>query len=304
MNGVFLALGLIHGHADLRVLRDIWLRAGSFDQLLRDPIDTGPPSLLKGDDYFLVELERAIALLVAPPRAAPDPESLKNYPIDLQLTITALDGQPDPSFDARGTRIVEKRHRFELRFRRNSEYDDFCATSEADRERVVARMARACRSTASFPGAFEPSRIHVAEDDVPSSGGPRDEFLRRHARDLRRPGAGPAFLVIDGGTLVNLPVEAAIDAIFEQPPSGAVRRVFALIVPDPSISPPVADANSEPALSSVIAGALSSIPRNQSVGDFLTELSDLNRDTDRLRAARARVLRVARIRRAPEQRPG
>src|SRR5262245_32953537 len=57
LNGAFLGTALARG-TDAAVfdeVRDLWLEAGSFTALLRNPWAPNPPSLLQGDDYFLVQ---------------------------------------------------------------------------------------------------------------------------------------------------------------------------------------------------------------------------------------------------------
>jgi hypothetical protein len=60
INSVFLALGLLYGRHDLSTLRDIWIYSGSFEELLRTRSTRRRPSLVRGDDFFLPEIPRAI----------------------------------------------------------------------------------------------------------------------------------------------------------------------------------------------------------------------------------------------------
>jgi patatin-related protein len=59
INGAFLALGLAHG-TGIEAMRDLWRDKAAVDKLLRSPLDPHPPSLLKGDDYFLKEVSDAL----------------------------------------------------------------------------------------------------------------------------------------------------------------------------------------------------------------------------------------------------
>ena len=60
INGAFLALGMAR-ERDLGPLRDLWLENGSLESLLRTPLAKDPPSLLKGDDYFLPKVRAVTA---------------------------------------------------------------------------------------------------------------------------------------------------------------------------------------------------------------------------------------------------
>lgn len=112
LNGVILALGLIYDKEDLRELRDLWLEAGSFSDLLRDPLEPAPQSLMRGDEHFLVKIEEAIRRLTTG-----DPRPAEQVPIDLTLTATSLGGRTKSHPNDFGDAIVEKEHAVNLKFR-------------------------------------------------------------------------------------------------------------------------------------------------------------------------------------------
>ena len=295
LNAIFLALGLLYGHANLTALRDLWIGSASFDELLRDPLDAAPPSLLRGDDYFLTELESALMRLM-PHDRQPASDAL---PIDAMLTVTSMEGRTSTFPNDFGDPILERKHDMLVRLRhpgadgRRSDFDpqdvDAVGDETADEtyRRVVRRLARACRSTASFPGAFEPSRIRVCDADAIKPSDAADTLLRHQGVGLPNDG-----YYIDGGTLVNLPVREALDAVFEQSATGAVRRVFAMVVPDPSLGSEAEVVSEPPSLATVIGSALSTLPRNQTVGAFLTELQQRNNQLNALRSARVALCAV------------
>ncbi len=73
INGAALALAQANRRADLRSLRTLWAEQGRMEQLLRRPFQGKPTSMLRGDEYFLPELRRAMKLLAhpyAPPEKA------------------------------------------------------------------------------------------------------------------------------------------------------------------------------------------------------------------------------------------
>jgi len=54
-------LGVAEGYqSTLGNLRDVWLETGSFSNLLRDPDEDQPPSVLKGDEVMLSRLNQAL----------------------------------------------------------------------------------------------------------------------------------------------------------------------------------------------------------------------------------------------------
>ena len=59
LNGAFLALGQVKRH-DLSLMRDLWVSNGGLDRLLRPAAEKNPPSVLRGDDYFLVCIQEAL----------------------------------------------------------------------------------------------------------------------------------------------------------------------------------------------------------------------------------------------------
>ena len=42
------------------MLRDLWLKTGSMDLLLRDPAERNPPSLMQGDKVLFTQLAQGI----------------------------------------------------------------------------------------------------------------------------------------------------------------------------------------------------------------------------------------------------
>ena len=59
VNAALLGLSSAAG-ADLAGLRDLWLKTGSMDLLLRDPGERNPPSLMQGDKVLFTELAQGI----------------------------------------------------------------------------------------------------------------------------------------------------------------------------------------------------------------------------------------------------
>ena len=59
INAALLGLASVTG-LDLGGLRDLWLRTGSMDMLLRDPGEPNPPSLMQGDKVLFTQLNTGL----------------------------------------------------------------------------------------------------------------------------------------------------------------------------------------------------------------------------------------------------
>jgi predicted acylesterase/phospholipase RssA len=212
LNAVFLALAQAYDGADLALLRSMWLDLADFDgQLLRDPSTRDPSSFLDGD-YFHDRLLAAIHALVKD-------KTRSERPVDLFTTATAVHGEIDDVRDDFGDTFPNNRHEVLFHFtgRYGTSGDFVPITTPADH--LVRQLALASRATASFPFAFEPWFCDPHDHDVFT-----DDERRRV--DLAR-----ARFLMDGGVLNNLPVDRAIDAVFELPAEGKVERVLAAVVP-------------------------------------------------------------------------
>jgi patatin-related protein len=261
LNGALLSMAMVH-RSDLQVLRELWIDKAGLSKLLRGPLEADPPSLLKGDEYFLTELRSAFGALQRGTPLPPD-----DVPIRLIMTATLLRGDVRTFADELGSLLPDVVHTGQFRFRRGAgiEEDDFAG------EHVLDRLALAARSTASFPGAFEPSFVPVNDGRGGRPG--RPDMTGNVDFTVSR-------FVLDGGVLVNKPIAPAIRAILAQPARDqTVRRVFAYIVPDPGVAS-VSTGESEaeaPSLGSAVLGGLVTVPRAESVASDLQELTEHNR---------------------------
>ncbi|WP_323118565.1 patatin-like protein [Burkholderia alba] len=255
INGAALAVALLYG-GEFSELRNVWMRTATFDDLLRHPIGENPGSLLKGDEYFLPGIQSALAEL-ARNRSTPilGPDAM---PIDLRLTATLLSGRQGHHVDDLGTPVNDVDYRASFHFGRKENHDDF-----ANRDDVIGPLARAARSSASFPFAFEPSVVKGRPCDThlqDASGKPLPE--RRY--------------VVDGGILDNKPFHGALEAMFQMPRHHGVRRVLAYVNPDPGDGPPKHPDGSMPPLSDVLTASILGIPQSQTIADQLQEIASHN----------------------------
>ena len=264
INGGFLALAEVYG-AGLDPLGDIWADEGGLLDLLRSATEADPPSLLKGDEYFLPELRKAFERIAPPYLVGPTAAAGRDaVPIHLTMTTSLLNGSVKQFRDDFGTRILEVEHKGRFTFSRHEARPDDPFTQPA----ITAQLALAARSTASFPVAFEPSYVPVGEspDDLhPDMRGRADFAASRY--------------VVDGGVLMNKPVRPALDAILSMPADRQVRRVLAYVVPDPGapVEPPPDPRDDMPTVAKVLADSVVALPRAQSIVEELDELRAHNR---------------------------
>jgi patatin-related protein len=285
LNGGFLALASAYG-TSMAALADLWIDKGAFGRLLRSPSASNPPSLLRGDDYFLPELREAFVALR--PSAGVSPRPPARHPIHLAMTTTLLTGDVRRFSDDHGTDIIEEEHRGTFTFRRDHRTDP--AATDGPRAdpfidpAVIERLALAARSTASFPFLFEPSRVPI--------GGPRGD-LHPDMADIVDFAA--TSWVLDGGVLVNRPVDLALRAVFDRPASRQVRRHLLYVDPNPTraaeelgegddvgsdgVTSADPDDSAAPSLRTVLIDSLVTLPRAQSLAQTF---EDLRRHNERV----------------------
>jgi predicted acylesterase/phospholipase RssA len=299
INAALLGLATVRG-CDLGGLRSLWLDEGGLGTLLRDPDEPRPPSLLQGEERLLRGLEKGLKTVFedhvkgldrvegldrvkgldtggedATPGLDPSPRSDSDPdPTRVFITTTFLDGMPHPFRDDYGSTVHDRDHRGLFRF-----------TADALRRReTIGALARAARSSASYPVAFEPAFIPVGEPTH------------------RRPDMGPHLVrppatqfCADGGLLANRPIGPALQAVFDRPATREVRRVLAYVVPsadgaaEPTVPPPLPD--DVPSLGPVLLKVFGVIT-SQSIS---AELSALAAHNERVRSRLRAETRLARM---------
>ncbi|MFB6806968.1 DUF3376 domain-containing protein [Streptomyces sp. NPDC056387] len=237
LNGVLLACHLVYGMPFGRGVRDVWLRLGDLEGLLRrsTPFHV-PASLMRGDEVFYTELRRAIGRLLdeSPPDWEP-PASLR-----LILTATRLRPRRDRVRPTLGRPLLVGRADAYFRFRHRGALTDFPDdVTGAAREAALNRLAYAARTSSSFPGAFEPARVYVGNGAQPVEDPPRVD-MRGVSSETGHPDEnlnGCAEL-IDGGLLDNIPVAWAVRAVAGAPVARKADRWLLFLQPVPPLPPP------------------------------------------------------------------
>ncbi|WP_369777459.1 patatin-like phospholipase family protein [Streptomyces sp. R33] len=237
INGVLLACHLVYGMPFGRGVRDLWLRLGDLEGLLRrsTPFHV-PASLMRGDEVLYKELRGALGRLVdeAPQDRRP-PASLR-----LVLTATRLRPRRDLLRPALGRPLPVGRSQAWFRFRHRGALTDFPDdVTGAARETALDRLAYAARTSASFPGAFEPGRVYVGNGAQPFEDPPRVD-MRGVSSESGHPDEdlnGCAELV-DGGLLENMPLAWAVRAVAGAPAARKADRRLLFLRPVPPFPPP------------------------------------------------------------------
>ncbi len=276
-------LGLARARSwDLGPLRDFWLKSGAFETLLRDPTEKQPPSLLQGDGVLFQELVHGIDELDLAARSGPPPPGTVSHDVtgetQVFITTTLLTGETGRFTDSYGTQVQDEDHRGLFVFDEDS-------LRSWDGTQAVALAAR---SSASYPGAFEPSYLPYENPVAGKPGAPARPSMKKYA-NITRP-----HWAADGGLLANRPIRPLLRAVFDRPAERQVRRVMLYVVPtsggapDPRATPaPETFAQPWPlgaALMKDLGAALS-----QSISAELTELRDHNDRMDALRDTRRRM---------------
>lgn len=277
LNGCLLATAVASG-GKVDDVRDTWVDLGSFRSMLRSGLDPDPPSILKGDDYFLVQMEREFgARLSRPPLDTPHSR------VDLFVTGTDLLGEEVLHRDDFGGIITDREHRAVFHFTHDPRPD---LDRPSDFEPANARqLSRVARSTASFPGAFEPSYCRVSVPDAQLQAG------EETYSDLRSIASfSTSRWVIDGGVLDNAPFRPALGAIARAPAAGHVRRVLCYVTPYASpAGAERSDLDNPPAFAAVV-GASSSLPRDLTFTETLESLEEYRERVRRRRQGRERLI--------------
>jgi predicted acylesterase/phospholipase RssA len=235
LNGAVLAASIARSQK-LPVLRDVWLEvadvsdqqtpseaetASGHERLLTRAHDWSTPSVLDGE-FFLRRIHDVFA---------DDGQDSRDAPtvVTLYLTGTMLNGIVGAYEDESGVPFYHGDYRVRFRFHHQDtlvqadgstrrSHSDFATAPRGDRQDADARLARAARATASFPGAFVPVYCRVGEGSI----GPDMDAVSNLTSGR---------WVMDGGVLDNEPFGPVFEEIRHRPLDGPVDRVLAYVVP-------------------------------------------------------------------------
>ena len=224
VNAALLGLSSAAG-ADLAMLRDLWLKTGSMDLLLRDPAERNPPSLMQGDKVLFTQLAQGIEGFWER-RPGPGTPFAPVSPPDTTvfITTTMMSGETSQFTDDYGTVVPDVDHHGLFTFHQKD-----LAPDPADRSSLDA-LALAARCSASFPGAFEPSFVPIHQKVTGVTGVPPRPDMADFANMTRSHWAA------DGGLLANRPIAPLLSTVFSRSATREVRRVLAFVVPDGGVT--------------------------------------------------------------------
>ncbi len=206
------------GGADLAGLRDLWLQAGALDLLLRDPAEKNPPSLMQGDKVLLDKLAQGIRGVYGTGKRFGEAAQ----PTTAYITTTMMSGETSRFTDDYGTLVPNVDHHGLFTFDQSTLAPDKVHDNRAS----LAALALAARSSAAFPGAFEPSFVPIGEPVAAEPGIPERPDMRDYANMTR------SHWTADGGMLANRPLSPLLATVFGRPADREVRRILAFVVPD------------------------------------------------------------------------
>jgi patatin-related protein len=262
-------LGVAEGfQSTLGDLRDVWLETGSFSKLLRDPDEDRPTSVLQGDEVMLRGLDEALN------RIAEGSRGRINQDITVILTSTMVDGETTRFTDALGSRVRDTEHRLLFRFD-----GDFWKAGQSQ-----TPLALAARSTASFPAAFELSRMPIADeaqqDKLHPDSSPYADAVSSH-------------WLTDGGVLLNKPLAPALRAIFERAAGDDVRRLMLYVAPtgEIEVGQLKVDKTKPPLLGATLNRVVGAIT-SQTISAELEDLERHNEAVVRTRGTRVSLARM------------
>ena len=270
VNAALLGLSSAAG-VDLARLRDLWLTTGSMDALLRDPGEKNPPSLMQGDKVLFNGLNQGIKALYDSGRN--DPRMAPREPVDTTvfITTTMMSGETSRFTDDYGTLVPDVDHHGLFTFGQD-------ALAPKTGTPSLTALALAARSSASFPGAFEPSFVPINSQIGAAQGIPERPDMAGFANMTRN------HWVADGGLLANRPLTPLLAQVFSQPARGQVRRVLAFVVPDGGGTPspaaqPAPDRWAQPP---TMAGALKEDLGAQQAQSIATDLQAVRTHNERI----------------------
>lgn len=248
INGALLSAAMVSQRKlDVEFVRDRWLALGNLSDLLYPTEKEDPQALMNGQvfhDSLLEAFEEVLGVKVSDA----DPCRPKGRPPrrvvpSLDVTMTDVIGVEKNFKDAWGGNLVAREHRPRFKFREGVHFE-------------ARALADAARTSASFPVAFEPWRVHG--DARALAGLPRETYG------------------IDGGLLDNAPIEAALALISSKPASSRVLRYVCYLNGDPAL-PREEEAVTQPSLGEVGAYIVN-LPR---VAPFVDQLYAIKRSVER-----------------------
>ncbi|MBI4474825.1 MAG: patatin-like protein [Acidobacteria bacterium] len=291
INGVLLSYALCNDR-DFGQCSQLWREVADVRKLLRSPFkdEIAPKSVMDSEVYYQEGVEDAFRNMRNYSPSIDEEPSLMTE-LDLFVTGTDMDGKITMRPDDAGHIIEVKDHRavFQLKFR-EARKNPF--NIDRNPEAVVA-LAKLCRLTSCFPGAFAPVLVQRSTRGVTNPDEMNSDELLQYWGRLNR----EAYFV-DGGVLDNKPFTHTIREIFYRTAEKKVDRKLYYVEPDPERFGEIQVR--EPNFLKPIVDSLVTIPGYESIAEDLKLLSARN---TRIREFQRLFDKVQAAQKAPPQSP-
>ena len=282
LNGGMLGAAVAAGEPYANV-RQLWMDLGDLGGLLQTA--KHPRSLLLGEEMLYGKLrDRLVPTLRDAANGADDPEQVGRR-VRVILTGTDIAGVTRDTQDSFGGMLKITDHRLHARFAYGGDaggddtpggWAEMLPPGADERTAMAEAVARAARTSASFPIAFESSELLLAgAADVMSNSALGDALATRDGhnvaavmRDEHRP-APLRRWAMDGGVLDNSPIAAVLETMTGLSAERPVQRAVLFVVP--YTDDPAQDPDPEPGLSRVLDTVLN-MPRDMGFADHLEEV--------------------------------
>ena len=227
---------------------NVWITAGAFWKLMRNPGLLGHDSPLNGDGFFAPGVLEALKVLYSDRKAQVATHRASHLVVDLSATVIDTE-------DARDRSSSQGRAQFHFVGADHSDPAQETRATAKELGRAIpdgagdgpgevaevplaaeislARLAYSARTTSSLPGGFEPALIYSSFS--PTADNTNKRIDMSYAFHVHRQGFDAPYRVVDGGLTDNIPIDRAFRAIRSMASEVYSDRVIMYLDPDPPV---------------------------------------------------------------------
>lgn len=319
VNGVLLSYAIANSNLEeatnFKKFAELWREQGDIQKLLRKSSPNGEKfSFLDGEGFYQEQFKKAFQEPTFP--------SIGDWysdfgELDLFITATDFKGKINQTFDNVGKVIDIKDHKafFHLKYRQDqSEYVENPFRTVQSNEITETALAKLCRATSCFPVAFPVVTVQLSPEDQENKdtdeikvdrklvewGQLQDRDLEPSYRENKK--NYPIYL-IDGGVLDNRPFTYTVETIYGRTAYRSVKRMLFYLDPTPDrfFDDLARKENKLPSVDKVLLGALTGLPRYQSIAKDLQLIEEGNRKVTRYKLLKDTILQAIDKRENKEQ---
>jgi Protein of unknown function (DUF3376)/Patatin-like phospholipase len=308
VNGVLLSHAIANSNLEkatnFKEFADLWREQGDIQKLLRKSRPKGENfSFLDGEGFYQDRFQEAFQEPTFPSRG----DWYSDFgELDLFITATDFNGKINQTFDNVGKVIDVKDHKafFHLRYRQDqAEYIDNPFRIDPDNQIAETALAKLCRATSCFPVAFPVVTVQLSPeenekhdtDDIKVDrklvewGQLQDRDLDPSYQNNKK--NYPIYL-IDGGVLDNRPFTYTVETIYGRIAYRPVERVLFYLDPTPDrfFGDATQTKVNMPPVDKVLIGALTGLPRYQSIKKDLQSIEEGNCKVTRYKLLKDTIL--------------